>query len=161
MHELNSTVKAGKSTCERQQKKADASSKCSRYLPGQNPPFCGDLGQFSFPLILVRSVFLTVQQFTQRRNNIFLFHCYFYSFQLCSPFHAAVFKTRAKIKFYHALIWNSLHFIFPLAHKIPPNTAPIGGCWVVLSLVQEKRVRKNHWLQSLNCIRTWNNHLTE
>lgn len=78
MHELNSAGKTGKSTCERKQKKADPCSKSSIYLPGQGSPCYGDLGPFYFPLILVRSVFPTVQQVTRQRKNIFLFHHHFF-----------------------------------------------------------------------------------
>lgn len=56
---------------------------------------------------------------------------------------------------------TSFYFIFLLAHKIPSNAAQMGVCWVVLSRLQGRRARKNCWLQSLSCIRIWNNQLTE
>lgn len=147
--------------CERKKKQAAPCSKSSSISLDKVLLSVGILNLFYFALILVRSVSPTVQQFTWQRKNTFLFHCHFHLFQFCSLFHAAVFKTGDKMKFHHVIIWNKLPFYLSLCTWVSFKHCSNRVLWVVPSLLQERRVRKKCWLQSLSYIRTWNNHLTE
>lgn len=121
----------------------------------------GILGHFIFPWFWLGQFFqqcsrsLNKEKISSYSTIIFLSFNFVHHFMLLSS------KQEPKWSSTMFSFGTSFHFIFPLAHKILSNAAQMGVCWVALSLLQERRVRKNCWLPSLSCIRTWNNHLTK